>query len=287
MFLTFAQYFSNYRLIARWYEDNPRVTNHRPRAISVGMPASVSTVVDRDGLGEGVAVPEADRDLNARPIYHEKKLAIPAIPLIDEEGNEIVQSEEDSKIDSERFKQGVYDNEIDLEEHLGYVNSASQILNKTDPVEMRGSRKMRRNSSKKKKKVFAQAPFEGTLLEQARRKNPKIEIAAANDGKNDDLRDLEPVDEKKNREKRQLESLGDDEEDSLARVDNDVVIMSGNRDELIVAANTMQSPPLAMSSKLVTSAKEEEKSKLSLTKSQQLKLVNKKARVPNNAIQVE
>ena len=41
-------------------------------------------------------MPEADREAKKAPLYHEKKLAIPAIPLVDEEGEEIVDSENDS-----------------------------------------------------------------------------------------------------------------------------------------------------------------------------------------------
>ena len=94
VFLTLAQYFSNYRLIMRWYEDNPKNTNQRARAIQVGVPLSGSTVIDREtGQGEGVAVPEADRDAHTTPLYNVKKNAIPGIPLIDEDGEEIVESE--------------------------------------------------------------------------------------------------------------------------------------------------------------------------------------------------
>jgi len=42
------------------------------------------------GLAQGVAVPEADRDKNRDPIYFVKKTAIPGIPLIDSDGEEIV-----------------------------------------------------------------------------------------------------------------------------------------------------------------------------------------------------
>ena len=51
-------------------------------------------MIDRaTGLGEGVAVPEADSDVHVTPIYNEKKNAIPGIPLVDEDGEEIVESD--------------------------------------------------------------------------------------------------------------------------------------------------------------------------------------------------
>ena len=55
-----------------------------------------------------------------------------------------MESEDDSKVDPERFKQSVYDNDLDMEENFNNINSASMILNKTDPVEMKQPRKIRR-----------------------------------------------------------------------------------------------------------------------------------------------
>lgn len=57
----------------------------------MGLPLSVPSVINRvTGLAQGVAVPEADRDKNLDPIYFVKKAAIPGIPLIDSNGEEIV-----------------------------------------------------------------------------------------------------------------------------------------------------------------------------------------------------
>ena len=155
VFLTVAQYFSNYRLIMRWYQDNPKVNNSRARAIQVGVPASGSTIVDgATGLGEGMAVPEADRDVHVRPIYNDKKIAIPAIPLINEDGEEIVESEDDSKAAVDHFKQSIYDNDLcDKEEGLN-VDTASKLMYSSSPVDMKVTKNIRRRSSSKKKNAF-------------------------------------------------------------------------------------------------------------------------------------
>ena len=48
-------------------------------------------MIDRStGMSQGVAVPEADRDKNKGPIYHQKKTAVEAIPIVDSEGNEMI-----------------------------------------------------------------------------------------------------------------------------------------------------------------------------------------------------
>ena len=43
----------------------------------------------RKDLKHGVPVPEADRDVYKGRIYHEKKRAIAAIPIIDEDGKKV------------------------------------------------------------------------------------------------------------------------------------------------------------------------------------------------------
>ena len=60
-------------------------------------------------------------------------MAIPGIPLLDEDGAEIVESEDDSKA-ADHFKQSIYEN--DLHENID-MNSASKILNKNEPVEVK------------------------------------------------------------------------------------------------------------------------------------------------------
>ena len=160
----------------RWHQDNPKENVARARAIQVGVPLHGSTVLDREtGFGEGNAIPEADRDAHTTPIYHEKKKAIPGIPLVDEDGAEIVESEDDSKSAADHFKQSIYENDLNMDD----LNSASKILNKTEPIEMKLGKKMkkvRRSSSKKKKGHFGQAPFEGTLMRPLSGKNQnKIE----------------------------------------------------------------------------------------------------------------
>ena len=120
------------------------------------MPASGSTIVDRaTGLGEGVAVPEADRDAHQTPIYNEKKIAIPAIPLVNEDGEEIVESEDDSKAARDHFKQSIYDNDLfDKEEGLN-VDTASKLMYSSSPIDMKVTKKKnRRASSKKNKNAF-------------------------------------------------------------------------------------------------------------------------------------
>ena len=98
--LTLTQFCSNYMLIVRWFRDNPkRGSANNPRAIQVGIPLEGSAVIDRHtGVGEGMAVPEADRDVNKQPIYYEKKKAIPAFPIVDEEGKEV-----EDEVDPEAF----------------------------------------------------------------------------------------------------------------------------------------------------------------------------------------
>ena len=59
-----------------------------------------------------MAVPEADRDVNKDPIYYQKKNAIFAIPLVDEEGNEV---ENESRARRNYFQSGVYELEDGVE----------------------------------------------------------------------------------------------------------------------------------------------------------------------------
>jgi len=40
-------------------------------------------------MSHGVAVPEADRQVHSKPIHHNKKLAIPGIPIIGEDGTAV------------------------------------------------------------------------------------------------------------------------------------------------------------------------------------------------------
>ena len=100
-------------------------------------------------------MPEADRDVHVTPIYNEKKCAIPAIPIVDEDGEEIVESEDDSKVAADHFKQSVYDNDLRDRESVHESDTASKFLYNTEPVNIKLTKKMlRRASSKKKKNVF-------------------------------------------------------------------------------------------------------------------------------------
>ena len=57
-------------------------------------------------MSEGLAVPEADRAINKAPIYNKKKTAIPGIPMIDEEGADILNGSNSEHAD--QYKQSVY-----------------------------------------------------------------------------------------------------------------------------------------------------------------------------------
>ena len=99
-------------------------------------------------------MPEADRDVHVRPIYNDKKIAIPAIPLINEDGEEIVESEDDSKAAVDHFKQSIYDNDLcDKEEGLN-VDTASKLMYSSSPVDMKVTKNIRRRTSSKKKNAF-------------------------------------------------------------------------------------------------------------------------------------
>ena len=89
-----------------------------------------------------MAVPEADRDAHKTPLYHDKKLAIPGIPLVDEDGADVIESEDESKSRAaDRFKQSVYDNNLfENSDESPNVNSATKILNKNDPVNIKPSK---------------------------------------------------------------------------------------------------------------------------------------------------
>lgn len=68
--------------------------------------------MDREtGLAQGVTVPEADRDKNSNPIYFVKKASIPGIPIVDSEGEEIV--EEGLSVHFNNNKQEVVINSLD------------------------------------------------------------------------------------------------------------------------------------------------------------------------------
>eukprot|EP00353_Schmidingerella_taraikaensis_P010902 CAMPEP_0185574696 /NCGR_PEP_ID=MMETSP0434-20130131/6097_1 /TAXON_ID=626734 ORGANISM="Favella taraikaensis, Strain Fe Narragansett Bay" /NCGR_SAMPLE_ID=MMETSP0434 /ASSEMBLY_ACC=CAM_ASM_000379 /LENGTH=74 /DNA_ID=CAMNT_0028191351 /DNA_START=1814 /DNA_END=2038 /DNA_ORIENTATION=+ len=66
-----------------------------PRSIMVGLTPEAPMSYDRrTGLAQGLAVPEADRDVFKKPIHYSMKEAILAIPVKDENGEEIVEDEE-------------------------------------------------------------------------------------------------------------------------------------------------------------------------------------------------
>lgn len=96
-----------------------------------------------------MAVPEADRDAHKTPLYHEKKLAIPGIPLVDEDGADVMDSENDSKNGADRFKQSIYDNNMleNFDEDEPEINSASKILSNCDAVDIKLSKKSIRRAS--------------------------------------------------------------------------------------------------------------------------------------------
>lgn len=88
--LTVMQFVANLALVINWFTNNPKEDSKElPRSIHVGLPPNFTHTIDRTGQADGVAVPEADREVNKKPIYFEKRKAIQAIPLIDEEGNEV------------------------------------------------------------------------------------------------------------------------------------------------------------------------------------------------------
>ena len=115
-FNTLIHFCTNFRLIMRWYEDNAFAAVGNARSIHVGMaPDAPMTYDRRTGEAEGLAVPEADREVFKKPIHFRLKEAIQAIPYKDENGEAI--DEQDSKFviagvvhDSTKiFKSSVYD----------------------------------------------------------------------------------------------------------------------------------------------------------------------------------
>lgn len=70
-----------------------------------------------------MAVPEADRGVNKLPIYFEKKKAIAAIPVIDEDGEEVHLSRDENE---NHYKQSVFE----MQEL-----TAKKLLQKADDVE--------------------------------------------------------------------------------------------------------------------------------------------------------
>ena len=79
----------------RWYIENPIQTNQvAPRAINVGLPLDLPCSIDaKSTIKHGMAIPEADRDVKKGHIYYDKRRAIAAIPVIDEDGKKVEQTE--------------------------------------------------------------------------------------------------------------------------------------------------------------------------------------------------
>ena len=89
----------NLRLIFRWYRENPKVSQHNPRSIQVGVPVDHNTNFEnqRTRFSHGVTVPEADREAKPEKLHLSIKKAIPGIPLVDDEGNQVVEDDERHK----------------------------------------------------------------------------------------------------------------------------------------------------------------------------------------------
>ena len=69
--------------------------------------------------------------------------AVPGIPLVDEDGAEIVESEDDSNVAAGHFKQSIYS--YGLHENIN-IESASKILNNIEPLDIKLSLNKRRTS---------------------------------------------------------------------------------------------------------------------------------------------
>ena len=91
------------------------------RAIAVGIPPDVVATLDRGtGLSNGQAVPEADRAVHTKRLGFAKQKSIPAIPIVDEDGEVIGE-----RPNIDRFGQAVVPmgEEFKLSEELYYPNN--------------------------------------------------------------------------------------------------------------------------------------------------------------------
>ena len=86
----------------RWYRDNPKDGSSIARSIQVGIPPETSGVIDRrTGLADGLAVPEADREVNKNPIYYVKRKSISAIPVMNEDGTPVIAADDNNNTDKQ------------------------------------------------------------------------------------------------------------------------------------------------------------------------------------------
>ncbi len=68
------------------------------------------TVYNREtGLAQGVAVPEADRDVFKKPIHLSVRKSVPGIPLINEDGEDVV---EEVAREQDLYKFSVYNEDL-------------------------------------------------------------------------------------------------------------------------------------------------------------------------------
>ena len=76
--LTVLQYIVHVRFIHRWNKDNPRDGGGRmARAIAVGIPVEIEHRLNREtGQANGVAVPEADRNVFKEKLSIRKRKSI-------------------------------------------------------------------------------------------------------------------------------------------------------------------------------------------------------------------
>lgn len=117
VFITLLQFFSNYRLIVRWFADHPSdETKIFARSISVGLHPDAPDCQDHEtGLALGLEVPEADRNVFKEPMSHLKRKSIPALPFKNENGEDVVDQEEEG--DANRYRCSVYGNDVDLSDN--------------------------------------------------------------------------------------------------------------------------------------------------------------------------
>lgn len=93
IFIGVVHFYANYTLVIRWYSDNLKDPEKKARAIQVGVPPMSSLAIDSEtGLADGIAVPEADRDVNTRPICLVRRHSIPAHPVVDAQGQKVISS---------------------------------------------------------------------------------------------------------------------------------------------------------------------------------------------------
>ena len=116
-FLTLLQFFTNMRLVMRWFKNSPNDGLTNPRSIQVGLqPDAPSFIDEHERMAEGIAVPEADRELNKAPIFKLKQSAIFAIPV--EDGDQ-----SGATNNANVFKQSIYDHD----ELVGNLDSAQKM----------------------------------------------------------------------------------------------------------------------------------------------------------------